>query len=613
MGLSHDLISQFVKVTNDQQTEKKETIAYGTAVELDGKKYVRLDGSDMLTPVSSTADAEANERVTVLIKDHTATITGNASSPAARKQSVDDVADQITKVEMLVADKVSTGDLDAERGRINTLVSENATITERLTASEANIEKLKTDNVTIKDTLTAQNGEIENLKVGVLTVDVADAKYAAIESLEATNVDVHNLESDYASFKNATTDNLTSVNASITNLDSTYAKINFANIGDAAVEKIFSESGIIEDLIVSDGKITGELVGVTIKGDLIEGNTIQADKLVVKGSDGLYYKLNIEGGATATEQVSEEDLQNGLSGSIIVAKSITAEQVAVDDLVAFGATIGGFHIVGNSLSYGITEEDINVINAHFENLTSITANYENMEAINAEIENLKERYANLDRVTAEDVEALNVDIENLRTAFTNETSISAEDLNVANSEIDNLKAYNASFTYSSSPGSIYSGVKSSVDNTTKGVYLDSDGKFSFGDSDNFIKFYEDQNGAYKLEISADSILFGSNKKSVENIEEDIDNVLEKTEYISVGTDYNGKPYIELGEGDSDFKVKITNEEIQFNDGPTTPAYISNQKLMIEKAQVDNELRFGNFVWKERKNGNMGLTWEEVSS
>ena len=612
MGLSHDLISQFVKVTNDRQTEKKETIAYGTAVELDGKKYVRLDGSDMLTPVSSTADAEANERVTVLIKDHTATITGNASSPAARKQSVDDAIDQITKVEILVADKVSTGDLDAERGRINDLVSENVTITERLTASEGNIEKLKTDKVSTKE-LEAQTARIDDLETNMLTVGAADIKYATIESLEATNVDVHNLESDYASFKNATTDNLTSVNASITNLDATYAKIDFVNIDDAAVEKIFSESGIIEDLIVSDGKITGELVGVKIKGDLIEGNTIQADKLVVKGSDGLYYKLNIEGGATETEQVSEEDLQNGLSGSIIVAKSITANQIAVDDLVAFGATIGGFHIVGNSLSYGITEEDIDVINAHFENLTSITAKYENMEAINAEIESLKERYANFDRVTAEDVESLNVDIENLRTAFTNETSISAEDLNVANSEIDNLKAYNASFTYSPSPGSIYSGVKSSVDNTTKGAYLDSDGKFSFGDSDNFIKFYEDQNGAYKLEISADSILFGSNKKSIENVEQDIDNALAKTEYIAVGTDENDKPYIELGEGDSDFKVKITNEEIQFNDGPTTPAYISNQKLMIEKAQVDNELRFGNFVWKERKNGNMGLTWEEVSS
>ena len=35
--------------------------------------------------------------------------------------------------------------------------------------------------------------------------------------------------------------------------------------------------------------------------------------------------------------------------------------------------------------------------------------------------------------------------------------------------------------------------------------------------------------------------------------------------------------------------------------------------MIEKAQVDNELRFGNFVWKERNNGNMGLVWEGVNS
>ena len=612
MGLSHDLISQFVKVTNDQQTEKKETIAYGTAVELDGKKYVRLDGSDMLTPVSSTADAEANERVTVLIKDHTATITGNASSPAARKQSVDDVVDQITEVEMLVADKVDTKDLVVERGRINDLVTENVAIKERLTASEANIENLEANKISA-DELNAQKARIDSLEANTLTVKVADAKYAKIESLEATDGDFRNLESDYASFKNTTTDNLTAVNASINSLDANYANIDFANIGDAAVENFYAASGIIQNLTLETGVVVKELVGVVIKGDLIQGNTIQADKLVVKGSDGLYYKLNIEGGATATEQVSEEDLQNGLSGSIIVAKSITANQIAVDDLVAFGATIGGFHIVGNSLSYGITEEDIDVLNAHFENLTSITAKYENVEAINAEIENLKARYANSDRVTAEDVEALNVDIENLRTAFTNETSISAEDLNAANSEIDNLKAYNASFTYSPSPGSIYSGVKSSVDNTTKGVYLDSDGKFSFGDSDNFIKFYEDQNGAYKLEISADSILFGSNKKSVENIEEDIDNVLEKTEYISVGTDYNGKPYIERGEGDSDFKVKITNEEIQFNDGPTTPAYISNQKLMIEKAQVDNELRFGNFVWKERKNGNMGLTWEEVSS
>ena len=609
MDLSRNIIKRYVQVASPEKITSNSETVYGTVVNEGETLYVKIDGSNILTPVSSTIDIKANDRVLVLVKNHEATVIGSPSSPTARLEELNNLGTEVTKFKA-----VATSDLIAARADIDKLKANDVDITGRLTANEGYIDNLTTENTNIKGQLNAYKADIENL-----STDHADFKKATAKDFKAVNASIDNLNT-----KNATIEGtLNAHNASIDNLTTTvfdaetgkvkFADIDFANIGEAAVEKFYAVSGIIQNLTLETGVVVKELVGVKIKGDLIEGNTIQADKLMVKGSDGLYYKLNIEGGATATEQVSEEDLQNGLSGSIIVAKSITANQIAVDDLVAFGATIGGFHIVGNSLSYGITEEDIDVINAHFENLTSITAKYENVEAINAEIENLKARYANSDRVTAEDVEALNVDIENLRTAFTNETSISAEDLNAANSEIDNLKAYNASFTYSSSPGSIYSGVKSSVDNTTKGVYLDSDGKFSFGDSDNFIKFYEDQNGAYKLEISADSILFGSNKKSVENIEEDIDNVLEKTEYISVGTDYNGKPYIELGEGDSDFKVKITNEEIQFNDGPTTPAYISNQKLMIEKAQVDNELRFGNFVWKERKNGNMGLTWEEVSS
>lgn len=132
---------------------------------------------------------------------------------------------------------------------------------------------------------------------------------------------------------------------------------------------------------------------------------------------------------------------------------------------------------------------------------------------------------------------------------------------------------------------------------------------------------QEAGGVYYIDISdIEDIVSKKNADAINGVEyrqtqlgSDIEYLKGKTEYISVGTDENDKPYIELGEGDSDFKVKITNEEIQFNDGQITPAYISNQKLMIEKAQVDNELRFGNFVWKERKNGNMGLTWEEVSS
>lgn len=96
MELSNDLISQFVKITNDNDVEtKKETTVYGTTVEHNGTTYVKLDGSELLTPISTTAATKPGERVTVMIKNHTATVTGNLSSPAARSDDVKDIAEAL--------------------------------------------------------------------------------------------------------------------------------------------------------------------------------------------------------------------------------------------------------------------------------------------------------------------------------------------------------------------------------------------------------------------------------------------------------------------------------------------------------------------------------------
>ena len=137
-------------------------------------------------------------------------------------------------------------------------------------------------------------------------------------------------------------------NGVVGDLSAKYANIDFSNIGKAAMEYFYSQSGLIENIVVSDGTITGNLIGVTIKGDLLEGNTVVADKLVIKGSDGLYYKLNTDGVKIEAEQTE----YNSLNGSIITAKSITATKISVDDLVAFDATIGGFNI-SNDLLYTI--------------------------------------------------------------------------------------------------------------------------------------------------------------------------------------------------------------------------------------------------------------------
>lgn len=425
MSLSNELISQFVKATKDNTKTSTEATVNGTVVEYGGKTYVKLDGSDLLTPVRTTTDVKPDERVTVMIKDHTATITGNMSSPAARTDDVKDVADQISEFEILVAHKVSAEELEAVNAYIEKIRADLINV-DKLNAVEADIESLEAMFADIEH-LSANDIQAITATIEKLEVRVGEFTDLSTEQLEALYAEIGNLKGYTADFTYVSTDQLEALKATIKNLDvdnldAKYANIDFANIDEAAIRKLFSDSGIIRDLVVSEGKITGELVGVTIKGDLIEANTLKADKLVVKGSDGLYYKLNIEAGVVESAEVTKEELQNGLHGAAIVARSITAEKIAVDDLVAFDATIGGFNITAESL---------------------------------------------------------------------------------------------------------YSGVKTTAINTTQGVYMDRNGQLSVGDSNRYLRYYKDSSGEYKLEIAADDITFGVNKKSiVQVVDESVGSAIE---------------------------------------------------------------------------------------
>ena len=439
MALSHELISQFAKIVKYDKKQSAESTVYGTVVtDGNGNKYVKLDGSDQLTPLtdnerpsadSTTASVNDGERVSVLIKNHTATITGNVSSPSVRSDDFKNLDDQVTdikKFDIVIAERVQ-----ANEGYIKKLQTDKADVGD-LTAANAKITELETKKASVED-LNAAKAEITDLKATKLDTEVANATYATIKNLDATNANLENLDATYGQFQELATNKFTAIDADIkkldtdklsaTTADAKYATIDFSNIGIAAIQKLFTDSGIIGDLVVSEGHITGKLVGVTIIGDLIEGGTVKADKLVVLGEDGLYYKLNTNGVTTTAEQTE----YNSLNGSVITAKSITAEKVKVDDLVAFDATIGGFNITNSS---------------------------------------------------------------------------------------------------------IYSGAKESVTNTTRGIYLDKNGQISFGDADNYIRYYKASDGTYKLEISADNISIksgGSGESTsldaaIEDIKSDVDSL-----------------------------------------------------------------------------------------
>lgn len=94
---------------------------------------------------------------------------------------------------------------------------------------------------------------------------------------------------------------------------------------------------------------------------------------------------------------------------------------------------------------------------------------------------------------------------------------------------------------------------------------------------------------------------------VEALRTAVTNLENLNSYIRITTSGNA-PCIELGNHGS-FKVRITNTSIDFMDGTSIPAYINNQSLKIDKAEVEDELAFGGFAFKERDNGNMGLIWK----
>ena len=331
---------------------------------------------------------------------------------------------------------------------VNTVVSGDGRYTGTINVSDIlNFEQGLSDSDIVsgmKSNIDSLNGSVKDIKLTVgsmktnyLKVEDADLKYATIKSLDAIegNVkslsvkyeEVENLKAAHSEFEDATAKRFKADEAKIKELDTQklsakdaelkFANIDFSNIQKAAIKNFFSESGMIKDLVVGDQTITGELVGVTISGDLIKGNTVVADKLVVKGEDGLYYKLNTDGMTVEKEQTD----YNSLNGQIIKAKSITATKISVDDLVAFGATIGGFKIGQDS---------------------------------------------------------------------------------------------------------IYSGVKETVNNTTRGIYMDNDGQIAFGDSSQYIKFYRVSEGKYKLSITVDDLYIGSKSvsESIEDVSKAIDNV-----------------------------------------------------------------------------------------
>ena len=364
MGLSYDLISEFVKITNDKKENTKEGTVYATVVSGTGGKYVRIDGSDLLTPMDTTTDIEDGERVTLMIKDHKAIVTGNVTTPSASTSKVDKVTESVNSVsdrvgtfELVVADKVSTNELEAYKATIEVLIANKATI-EDLTATNAKIENLEVKNAEIEnlvagkatiEDLEAVNATIENLKV-----KDAEIENAVVENLKATTADIKILNADFAQIKTLVNGNLTSDNILSFNLTSEKVTVDDAFIKDAMIDTISAgkiNAGEINTNLVSIGSEDG---GMLITGSTQQFTDKNGNVRIQIGKDASGDFTFILYGENGQGQIIN---QNGITASAI------GDGLIVNNMVSDNAAISGGKLDISSVITEINGDNSTTINS----------------------------------------------------------------------------------------------------------------------------------------------------------------------------------------------------------------------------------------------------------
>ena len=385
MDLSNDLISSFVKITNDTGTKETEkTILYGIATKQGEDVYVTIDGSEIATPVETTVEVNNGERVVLTIKDHKAVITGNITSPAVNGPGVE------TRIEETASSIIL--EVEALEGTISTVEQ---------TADKINwIVKSGTDSSSM--TLT-------------------DDLYSLIASnitLEADRIDLHGYVTANNNFKIDTDGSITATNADITGVINATSGTFSGNIVTNEVMKAYGSVYVGTEIWGGFSSIDGEFVSnspLTLKATTtlnIEAENIYLKPLseVVCGTSDGYANLRARE-ILAHEFVYTDDIRSRTGTSVGISN---LEVIPGDGYLEFTSGVGAVRVaeankhlyLQTGTSQGDTSSEVRCT------LYKNTSSYANLRAYNVCAQNAV--YANgvnvsSDRERKRDIELYETD------------------------------------------------------------------------------------------------------------------------------------------------------------------------------------------------------------
>ena len=329
MGLSSELASQFAKVTNDSSRNTNGTKLYGTITMLGEVPHVKLDGTEELTPISRTVEVAEDDRVEVMIANHSATVTGNLTDP-----SIDIV----------------------RAGKLETRIEQTA---KQITLTAEDLEKKLTASITetaegirseVSDLDGRLSGNITTVENGIRN-DMANSLASMSDTLTGLSNDLTGLGEDLTGLEESTNSSISTINASIESITLNVSNLD-SKITQTAAEIRSEVSAEVTDL---NATIANTETGIR---DTISVEVASLDSKITQ---------------TATS------IQTDVSAKF---KTVDGE---IEKFSTFKQTVEGFSFMGTGGSVKINGGDINLTGAiSFSDLSDATTKQQEIDGIAAD-------------------------------------------------------------------------------------------------------------------------------------------------------------------------------------------------------------------------------------
>jgi len=179
---------------------------------------------------------------------------------------------------------------------------------------------------------------IESAKIAdaaITEAKISDASITTAKIADAaiTKAKIANLSVETAHINDLAVTAAKIADAAITNAKIANAAIDTAQIALGAITSALIQSGAVGTAQIADASITEGKI-VSLNADVITSGTLATERLIITGADGLIYEINATSSGLSLSELSDEKYQTHLNGSVIVARSITADQIAAATITA---------------------------------------------------------------------------------------------------------------------------------------------------------------------------------------------------------------------------------------------------------------------------------------